>query len=1088
MNSIAALTFFWLATSCAAASADEPSAGGALRIGVFQVDATPPLGTPVAYAPARKIEDPLSARGVVLLGADQPIVLCAVDWISISNGGHDAWRQALAEAAGTAADRVAVHVLHQHDGVRCDFTAEELLAPQGLAGKRFDVLFVRKTIENAAQAVKESLAKAQPVTHLGVGEARVEKVASNRRILGRDGRVAIARSSSYRIPEPILSRLNAEARRQGYELSASRVEEALAAPEGVIDPLLRMLTFYEGDQPLVSLSYYATHPQSYFGQGDVTAEFVGLARTQHEQAHGGRKLVHFNGACGNVAAGKYNDGTPVARVALTGRMADAMQRAWEATKKVPLSAAECEWRVQAVRLPTSPHLDADKLRATLADAQAAEGDRLAAAGKLAFLLRAQHGDPIELSCLKLGNVYVLHMPGELFVEYQLAAQQMRPGDTVCMAAYGDCGTGYIGTRVAYAQGGYETQPSSSNTAPQVERVLLDGVRALLKPPTVPAHPLNAWVKRTPLPDAPVSPRLGYEGACVWDSRHQLLVRYGGHNQGGGGEQGAEVWTWGPQTAEWTLKEPNTSPPGVCCNAQNVYDPTSARYIRFPFFSGSHGWQWSRELYLNDASVWTYDLTANRWRNMRPWPAPRLAPYRCASWDEGEQVVVVFGGEGSHEGTLIYDPARNEWRWPKPAVEPDGRSGGNMAYDAARKVHVLFGSQFTDDPHTWTYDVRKNEWRDMQPESQPPTDKNDAVLTYDPIQQRVLAIVKITTGKDDDARHELQTWSYDAGGNRWQRMNPSAEPEPSSNRARQLVFAPELNLAILENCTSQPREQQIWTYRLGDAPPLTASPNAARPIAAPPRPPLAEEAVVSVLAPNKVVVSWTAPEIAPADGYHVERAVVEVWSEDQLRRLKERTPPLAEPAVGAIRRVGPFQRLTKEAIRGTEYVDTDLDLNKPLTIEDEPSWDQKLHAEHLDESGRGYRRGVFAYRIRAVDRAGAEGGPSPAVLTIPSSPQQVFSREEGTTCQLKWSPNPEQGIAGYRVYRMDGRYDKEPVSRLTDQPLAGTTFEDPAAGKAARRYYIVAVDALGQEGQPSSPVWFQREWRDFYKPFVGDWHQ
>ena len=55
-----------------------------------------------------------------------------------------------------------------------------------------------------------------------------------------------------------------------------------------------------------------------------------------------------------------------------------------------------------------------------------------------------------------------------------------------------------------------------------------------------AQPANTWVKRSPLPDSPVSPRLGYEGACVWDSQHRLLVRYGGHNQGGGGEQGAEA--------------------------------------------------------------------------------------------------------------------------------------------------------------------------------------------------------------------------------------------------------------------------------------------------------------------------------------------------------------------------------------------------------------------------------------------------------------------------------------------------------------------------------------------------------------------
>lgn len=461
-------------------SQPKPAQANSLRVSVFQADATPPLGTPVAYALARKIEDPLSARGIVLLGAGQPIVLCSVDWIGISNGGHDAWRESLADAVGTSVDRVTVHVLHQHDGPRCDFTSEELLAPHGLAGKRFDVPFVRKTIASVAAAAKASLGKARTVTHLGIGEAKVEKVASNRRILGPNGRVAIARSSSYRIPEPILSKLNEEAKRQGYELSASRVEEALAAPEGVIDPLLRMLTFFDGDRPIVSLSYYATHPQSHFGKGDVTSEFVGLARAEHEKAHDRLPLIHFNGASGNVAAGKYNDGTPELRVVLTKRMAEGMQRAWDSTKKIPLTAADCDWRVQPVRLPVAEHLNADKLRATLDNKQATESERLTAAGKLAYVLRRQQDIPIELSCLKLGGVYVLHMPGELFVEYQLAAQQMRPKETVCMAAYGDTGTGYIGTEIAYSQGGYETQPSSSNTAPQVERVLRDGIRALLK--------------------------------------------------------------------------------------------------------------------------------------------------------------------------------------------------------------------------------------------------------------------------------------------------------------------------------------------------------------------------------------------------------------------------------------------------------------------------------------------------------------------------------------------------------------------------------------------------------------------------------
>jgi hypothetical protein len=75
---------------------------------------------------------------------------------------------------------------------------------------------------------------------------------------------------------------------------------------------------------------------------------------------------------------------------------------------------------------------------------------------------------------------VLHLPGELFVEYQLAAQKLRPDLFVAMAAYGDYGPGYIGTEIAYSQGGYETEPRSSLVAPSVEGVLMDAIGRLLR--------------------------------------------------------------------------------------------------------------------------------------------------------------------------------------------------------------------------------------------------------------------------------------------------------------------------------------------------------------------------------------------------------------------------------------------------------------------------------------------------------------------------------------------------------------------------------------------------------------------------------
>lgn len=101
------------------------------------------------------------------------------------------------------------------------------------------------------------------------------------------------------------------------------------------------------------------------------------------------------------------------------------------------------------------------------------------ADQLAWVVRRNEDRAIDIACLRVGKARVLHMPGELFVEYQLAAKKLRPDLQVAMAAYGDYGPGYIGTSLAYAEGGYETGPTASNVAPEVELVLTDAIRQLL---------------------------------------------------------------------------------------------------------------------------------------------------------------------------------------------------------------------------------------------------------------------------------------------------------------------------------------------------------------------------------------------------------------------------------------------------------------------------------------------------------------------------------------------------------------------------------------------------------------------------------
>src|SRR5438874_891790 len=80
--------------------------------------------------------------------------------------------------------------------------------------------------------LRAALKSATMVTHLGLGQAKVEKVASNRRYLGDDGKPRFDRGSATRDPK------------------------ARAKGEGTIDPYLKTLSLWNGDRPVAALSVY----------------------------------------------------------------------------------------------------------------------------------------------------------------------------------------------------------------------------------------------------------------------------------------------------------------------------------------------------------------------------------------------------------------------------------------------------------------------------------------------------------------------------------------------------------------------------------------------------------------------------------------------------------------------------------------------------------------------------------------------------------------------------------------------------------------------------------------------------------------
>jgi len=395
-----------------------PQSSG-LMLATFEVDATPPIGYQMAYNPVIKTWDMgLRAKGIVLSGAGQPIVLVAFDWIGISNESQDEFKRALASAAGTIPQRVAVHCLHQHDAPRGDIKND----------------FVLAVLHRLEMAVAKSLEQPQPVTHIGLGTAKVDQVASNRRILGQDGKVRATRWTAS--PDPAIR----------------------AEPEGLIDPMLSEVSFWNGDKPVAVLSFYATHPQSYYQTGIPNPDFPGIARFYRQLAVPDALHIHFTGAGGNVGAGKYNDGSHEMRGILAERVAGGMKRAWENSKRIPLSASSVSWNIEPVVLIP------DSLKN-------------AGARSSSFFQRYKEGKKIDIQCLSLGNARILFMPGELCVEYQIAAKAMRPDLFVTMAAYGDVGPGYIPTAKAFMEGGYE--PGASRITPEAESVLMSAMKKLL---------------------------------------------------------------------------------------------------------------------------------------------------------------------------------------------------------------------------------------------------------------------------------------------------------------------------------------------------------------------------------------------------------------------------------------------------------------------------------------------------------------------------------------------------------------------------------------------------------------------------------
>jgi hypothetical protein len=176
-----------------------------------------------------------------------------------------------------------------------------------------------------------------------------------------------------------------------------------------------------------------------------------VARRQRQAETPGAEQIYVSGCSGNVVAGKYNNGAPENRAKLGARLHDAMVAAWKETRRVPVR----DFTFRAVPLKLAPRESAGftipELEAQLVPEKKPFAQCLAAMG-LSWRKRLASGRELQIPVLDFGPAQLLLLPGETYVEYQLAAQALRPDSFVCVAGYGDGATGYIPTEEYVKEG------------------------------------------------------------------------------------------------------------------------------------------------------------------------------------------------------------------------------------------------------------------------------------------------------------------------------------------------------------------------------------------------------------------------------------------------------------------------------------------------------------------------------------------------------------------------------------------------------------------------------------------------------------
>lgn len=413
-----------------------------LFAGFARADITPAPGTPVHgyFEPryAGKVLDPLQADVLALSDGATKALLISLDLCEICADVLLPIRQRISAATGIAVKAIFIAATHNHTGP-C-ILSEEHAKDFTMFGMPFDEaqlqllknyrLFLEEVLVSAAVAALTDL---QPAT-LSCGSTECSGVSFVRRYRMKDGSIR----TNPGIGNPGIVESLGEADTQMCVLQLKRQRD------------------------LILLAHFGNHADT-VGGSDISADWVGVMRSEVEKAVPNSRCMFFNGGEGNI---NHFDAM------LTNPEYAAYLRE---NKDIMAAARYCGKRCADAVLQAADH------------AAAVVGDAVRVAG-ISFAYPAKDGageKQVNLIGIAVGSIVLIGIPGEPFAETAIALKQMQEWQMVLPCSLTNDFLDYFPTLDALDGSSYEArscrfQPGIAEKIEEKGKELL----ALLKQKTV----------------------------------------------------------------------------------------------------------------------------------------------------------------------------------------------------------------------------------------------------------------------------------------------------------------------------------------------------------------------------------------------------------------------------------------------------------------------------------------------------------------------------------------------------------------------------------------------------------------------------